>query len=123
MDKHAWWKWLLLVAMLALSLSRVIPWEDKVRFGLDLKGGISFVVTVDADKIEKDIRADAKTDDTEADIQALLVDALKDSLERSIEVLRNRLNRIGIEEPSIVKKADRIEIQLPGIGEDKREEA
>jgi SecD/SecF fusion protein len=123
MDKHAWWKWLLLVAMLAFSLSRVIPWEEKVRFGLDLKGGISFVVTVDDAKIEKDIRADAKPDDTEEDIQALLVDALKDSLDRSIEVLRNRLNRIGIEEPSIVKKADRIEIQLPGIGEDKREEA
>ena len=123
MDKHAWWKWLLLVAMLALSLSRVVPWKDKVRFGLDLKGGISFVVTVDEEKIEKDIRADAKPDDTETDIQALLADALKDSLDRSIEVLRNRLNRIGIEEPSIVKKADRSEIQLPGIGEDKREEA
>lgn len=120
MDKHAWWKWLLLVAMLALSLSRVIPWEDKVRFGLDLKGGISFVVTVDEEKIEKDIRADAKPGD---DVESLLTDALKDSLDRSIEVLRNRLNRIGIEEPSIVKKADRIEIQLPGIGEDKREEA
>jgi len=123
MDKNAWWKWLLLVAMLAFSLQRVIPWNEKVRFGLDLKGGISFVVTVDEDKIEKDIRDDADKDDTEEEIQALLKNALKDSLDRSIEVLRNRLNRIGIEEPSIVKKADRIEIQLPGIGEDKREEA
>ncbi|MBT3191790.1 MAG: protein translocase subunit SecD [Verrucomicrobia bacterium] len=120
MDKHAWWKWLLLVAMLGLSLSRVMPFEEKVRFGLDLKGGISFVVNVDEAKIEKDIREDAKPGDN---IEALLADALKDSLERSIEVLRNRLDRIGIEEPSIVKKADRIEIQLPGIGEDKREEA
>ncbi len=120
MDKHAWWKWLLLVAMLALSLSRVVPWQEKVRFGLDLKGGISFVVTVDEAKIEKDLREDAKPDE---DIDILLADALKESLDRSIEVLRNRLNRIGIEEPSIVKKADRIEIQLPGIGEDKREEA
>ncbi len=123
MDKHAWWKWLLLVAMLALSLSRVVPWEEKVRFGLDLKGGISFVVNVDETKIEKEIREDAKPEDTEEEIAALLSDALKGALERSIEVLRNRLNRIGIEEPSIVKKADRIEIQLPGIGEDKREEA
>jgi SecD/SecF fusion protein len=120
MDKHAWWKWLLLVAMLALSLSRVVPWEEKVRFGLDLKGGISFVVNVDESKIEQDIRADAKPGDN---VEAMLADALKDALDRSIEVLRNRLNRIGIEEPSIVKKADRIEIQLPGIGEEKREEA
>ena len=123
MDKHAWWKWLLLVAMLALSLSRVMPWEEKVRFGLDLKGGISFVVNVDEAKIEKEIREDAKPGDTEEDITASVKDALKGALERSIEVLRNRLNRIGIEEPSIVKKADRIEIQLPGIGEDKRQEA
>ncbi len=122
MDKNAWWKWLLLVAMLAFSLQKVIP-LSKIPLGLDLKGGISFVVTVDEEKIKKDIRDDASKDDTELEIDALISDALKDSLERSIEVLRNRLNRIGIEEPSIVKKADRIEIQLPGIGEDKREEA
>ena len=123
MDKHAWWKWLLLVAMLALSLSRVMPWKEKVRLGLDLAGGISFVVNVDETKIEKEIREDAKPGDTEDDITASVDDALKGALERSIEVLRNRLDRIGIEEPSIVKKADRIEIQLPGIGEDKRQEA
>ena len=122
MDKNAWWKWLLLVAMLTFSLQKVIP-LSKIPLGLDLKGGISFVVTVDEDKIKKDIRDDASENDTELEIDALISDALKDSLERSIEVLRNRLNRIGIEEPSIVKKADRIEIQLPGIGEDKREEA
>jgi SecD/SecF fusion protein len=120
MDKNAWWKWVLLVALVALSLSRVIPWKDKVRFGLDLAGGISFVVTVDEAKIESDIREDAKGDD---DVDALIINAKKGALERSVEVLRNRLNRIGIEEPSIVKKADRIEIQLPGIGEDRREEA
>ena len=123
MDKHAWWKWLLLVAMLALSLSRVMPWKEKVRLGLDLAGGISFVVNVDETKIEKEIREDAKPGATEEDIKASVDDALNGALERSIEVLRNRLDQIGIEEPSIVKKADRIEIQLPGIGEDKRQEA
>ncbi len=122
MDKNSWWKWLLLVAMLAFSLQKVIP-LSKIPLGLDLKGGISFVVTVDEEKIKNDIRKDADKDDTAEEIDALIKDALDDSLERSIEVLRNRLNRIGIEEPSIVKKADRIEIQLPGIGEDKREEA
>ena len=123
MDKHAWWKWLLLVAMLAFSLSRVIPFDEKVRFGLDLAGGISFVVNVDEAKIENDIREGVKEGDSEEEIKAQLKDALNGALERSIEVLRNRLNRIGIEEPSIVKKADRIEIQLPGVGEDKRESA
>ena len=51
MDKNAWWKWLFLVAMLAFSLSRVIP-LDKIRLGLDLQGGISFVVKVDEEKIK-----------------------------------------------------------------------
>jgi SecD/SecF fusion protein len=122
MSKHAWWNWILLVALLGGSLSRVIPWK-KVRFGLDLQGGISFVVKVDEEKIASDIRAaeGAKLTDIELNVQ--VKDALDGALDRSIEVLRNRLNRLGIEEPSIVKKADRIEIQLPGVNEDKREEA
>ena len=123
MDKNAWWKWLLLVAMLAFSLSRVIPWKEKVRFGLDLAGGISFVVKVDDKKIEEDIREDMGKNATEAEVAVRLKDALKDSLDRSIEVLRNRLNNLGTEELSIVKKADRIEIQLPGVNEEKREDA
>lgn len=123
MSKHAWWNWILLVALLCGSLSRVIPWS-KVRFGLDLKGGISFVVKVDEKKIASDIRegdGGAELTDIELDVQ--VKEALSGALDRSIEVLRNRLNRLGIEEPSIVKKGDRIEIQLPGVGEDKRDEA
>jgi SecD/SecF fusion protein len=124
MSKHAWWNWILLLALLAGSLSRVIPWKDKVRFGLDLKGGISFVVKVDEEKIASDIRTgDGGEALTEIEIDAQIKDALDGALDRSIEVLRNRLNRLGIEEPSIVKKADRIEIQLPGVGEEKRDEA
>jgi len=123
MDKNALWKWLILIALVAGSLVTVTPPKDKLKFGLDLKGGISFVVTVDEAKIEQDIRADAKERLDEDEIQAQVHEALKDAQERSIEVLRNRLNRLGIEEPSIVAKADRIEIQLPGIGEEKRDEA
>ena len=59
MDKNALWKWLILIALVAGSLVTVTPPKDKLKFGLDLKGGISFVVTVDEAKIEQDIRADA----------------------------------------------------------------
>jgi len=124
MSKHAWWNWILLVALVAGSLSRVIPWERKVKFGLDLKGGISFVVKVDEDKIKSDIvTAEGGDKLTEVELAVQTKEALDGAIDRSIEVLRNRLNRLGIEEPSIVKKADRIEIQLPGVGEDKRDEA
>jgi len=123
-SKHAWWNWILLAALLGASLSRVIPWKNRVRFGLDLKGGISFVVKVDDAKIASDIRnGEGGADLSEMEVENLVKDALDGALDRSIEVLRNRLDRLGIEEPSIVKKADRIEIQLPGIGEDKRDEA
>lgn len=123
MDKNAFWKWLILIALVAGSLVTVTPPKDKLKFGLDLKGGISFVVTVDEDKIKQDIRDDAGDKLTEKEIKAQVKDALKDAQERSVEVLRNRLNRLGIEEPSIIAKGDRIEIQLPGVGEEKREEA
>ncbi|MFU8779782.1 MAG: protein translocase subunit SecD [Kiritimatiellia bacterium] len=124
MKKHAWWNWILLVALVAASLSRVMPWHEKVRFGLDLRGGISFVVKVDEVKIEEDLLAAHEGPELSAEqLRIQISDALDGALDRSIEVLRNRLNLLGIEEPSIVKKSDRIEIQLPGIGEDRREEA
>ncbi len=124
MKKHAWWNWILLVALVAASLSRVIPWEEKVRFGLDLRGGISFVVMVDEAQIREDIVETLEgPPPTEQELRRLVDEALDGALDRSIEVLRNRLNLLGIEEPSIVRRADRIEIQLPGIGEDRREDA
>lgn len=125
MKKHAWWNWVLLVGLVAVSLSRVIPFEERVRFGLDLKGGISFVVKVDEAQIEEDIKSEQEGEAplSEDGLAVLVTEALDGALDRSIEVLRNRLNRLGIEEPSIVKKADRIEIQLPGVGEEKRDEA
>jgi len=124
MDKHAVWKWLVLAALLAGSMSTVIPWSEKVRFGLDLKGGISFVCTIDREQMERDIRTQAEGGVVdEAQIQRDVKDALRGAQDRAIEVLRNRLNGLGIEEPSIVAKSDRIEIQLPGVGEEKRVQA
>jgi SecD/SecF fusion protein len=124
MDKHAVWKWLVLAALLAGSMSTVIPWREKVRFGLDLKGGISFVCTVDREQTERDIRAQAAGGTVdEEQIRRDIKEALRGAQERAIVVLRNRLNGLGIEEPSIVAKSDRIEIQLPGVGEEKRIQA
>ncbi len=123
MDKQAIWKWLILAVLLAGSLSRVIPWEDKVRLGLDLRGGISFVCAVDPEQMEADIRREAGEGATDEQIEADLKIALRGAQERAIEILRNRLNALGIEEPSIVARADRIEIQLPGVDEETREQA
>jgi len=129
MDKQSMWKWLVLAVLVAASLSRVVPWEDKVRFGLDLRGGISFLCAVDREQMEADIRreaaaaADAGELVTEDQIRRDVDDAMRGAQARAVEVLRNRLDGLGIEEPSIVSRGDRIEIQLPGIDEDQREQA
>ena len=56
MDKHALWKWLILVALIFGSIALVYPPEDKVTLGLDLKGGTSFIVEIDKDQLRKEIK-------------------------------------------------------------------
>ena len=60
MDKHAIWKWLLLIVFTAFSLALVIPPAQKVKLGLDLKGGMSFTVQINRAEIEKQLREEYK---------------------------------------------------------------
>ena len=122
MDKQAFWKWLILAALVCVSITLIVPPKEKIRLGLDLKGGVSFVCTVDRQKIEDDVARRSKGA-TEEQLKDKVEDALKGAQQRALEVLRTRLNSLGIAEPSIVGKADRIEIQLPGINEAKRDDA
>ncbi len=135
MDKNTIWKWLILVALLAASLAVVwppMPVKDadgnvlrpgKIRLGLDLKGGTSFAVKIDAVEVEREVRSRALDMEEDA-IQAEIAKILKDSQKRAIEVLRNRIDNLGIAEPNIFAgKDNRIIIQLPGITEEKRQDA
>lgn len=135
MDKNTIWKWLILVALLTASLAVVwppLPVKDaegnvlrpgKIRLGLDLKGGTSFAVKIDAEEVEREVRSRALDLDEDA-IKAEIAKILKDSQKRAIEVLRNRIDNLGIAEPNIFAgKDNRIIIQLPGITEAKRKEA
>jgi SecD/SecF fusion protein len=122
MDKQAFWKWLILVALVCVSIALIVPPKEKIRLGLDLKGGVSFVCTVDRQKIEDDVARRSKGATAE-ELEKEVDDALDGAQQRALEVLRTRLNGLGIAEPSIVGKADRIEIQLPGIDEAKRDDA
>ncbi|MGQ9662439.1 MAG: protein translocase subunit SecD, partial [Kiritimatiellia bacterium] len=123
MDRHAWWKWLLLLALVAFSLWLTIPPQKKVRLGLDIRGGSSFVVKVDEDQLRKEIQMrsrDLTPEQVENEVRRIMADAQS----RALEVLRGRVDRLGTTEPIIYAAADnRIVIQLPGADEKEREYA
>lgn len=71
----------------------------KVRLGLDLQGGTSFLVSMDTNKL------------TSASEKSRV-------LSQAVEVLRKRVDRFGVAEPLIQPIGDdRILIQLPGLSE------
>ena len=136
MDKKTIFKWMLLVVLVGLSLVTVLPVSEKVRFGLDIKGGTSFTVQIDEEAMAAQIREDIKTklgeDDfkklSEAEIQGKVNDRMPamvhESQTRALEVIRNRVDGMGIAEPIIYPEKDnRIVVQLPGVDEKKRDEA
>lgn len=123
MDKNAIWKWLILIVLVMGSLVVVYPPRTKIRYGLDLKGGTSFVVKIDEEQIRQEIlsRAASLTDE---EVNDEVRDILTGAQSRALEVLRNRVDNLGISEPIIFPgKGNRIIIQLPGIDEEKRQEA
>src|SRR5687767_14769927 len=81
----------------------------KVKLGLDLQGGTSFLVGVDTSAL-------GDTNSLAIDRQAVL--------EQAIEVLRKRVDRFGVAEPILLPQGEnRILIQLPGLSEAEFERA
>ena len=117
------WKWLALVLLVAGSLVVVTPIKEKVQLGLDLQGGTSIVVEIDQKKLVEDILKE-NSELSEVEINKIKADSLEDVQSRTVEVLRNRIDSCGIAEPVIYpSQANRITIQLPGVGEAKSREA
>lgn len=74
---------------------------SKFRLGLDLQGGVSFVVQMQAAKLGENVDKGV-------------------ALANAVEVLRKRVDRFGVAEPLIqaLPTQDRIEIQMPGLSQD-----
>jgi SecD/SecF fusion protein len=100
-------KWLILLAMTALSLWIVLPEHilhmrqplptdrKSITLGLDLAGGLRYVLEVDQSKVEGSV---------------------KDAQARAIKVIRNRIDAMGVAEPNIQSEGDsRIVVELPGL--------
>jgi len=87
----------------------------KIRLGIDLKGGTSFRLGMDLDALRPTETADA-TNGTAADAVVLSYER-EAALSQAVEVLRRRVDRLGVAEPVIQPVGeDQIIVQLPGLG-------
>jgi SecD/SecF fusion protein len=113
MSRQLAWKVAIIVVVLAASLVSMWPPYDpdgdgpkqgKIRLGLDLKGGTSFLLQMDLSAIDAPGREQARR--------------------QAVEIIRKRIDRFGVAEPIIQPVAgDRILVQLPGLEEKRRQEA
>ncbi len=77
----------------------------RIRLGLDLQGGTSFLVSMDTNQLAK--ATDAST-----------------ALSHAVEVLRKRVDKFGVAEPLIQPQGNnRILVQLPGLSASDQESA
>ncbi len=76
----------------------------KIHLGLDLRGGSSFVVQMDSSSLTNAMDK-------------------KSALDQAVEVLRKRVDRLGVAEPLLQPEGeDRILVQVPGASDADREE-
>jgi preprotein translocase subunit SecD len=82
----------------------------KINLGLDLQGGMNLVMQADFRKIES----------KSADNKKLTEKDKTDLTQQALELIRNRIDKFGVAEPSIRPRGvDAIEIQLPGVKDPK----
>ncbi len=114
--------------------------KEKIKRGLDLQGGIHMVLgaklseiplmsmTEDVLKaktaeelqsISEQMQLDYRNKNKEKIIQEILQlqkDRRKESIDRVLEIIKNRVDEFGVAEPQIQKQgSDQIVVQLPGV--------
>ncbi|HZL13504.1 MAG TPA: protein translocase subunit SecD, partial [Verrucomicrobiae bacterium] len=85
--------------------------QGKIKLGLDLQGGTSFLVEMDTNVLYAN-----STNNSHVDVSS--------ALSQAVEVLRKRVDALGVAEPVIQPAGEnRILIQLPGLAESVKEDA
>lgn len=90
-----------IVGIVLIALIWSIAASNSVLLGLDLEGGAEVVLE--------------PVDDTD-----LSGDDLDAAIDRSVEIIRNRVDALGVAEPDITRQGDRIVVQLPGVEDQQR---
>ena len=119
------WKWLILLLIAGISYYVCTPPAEKFRFGLDLKGGTSFTLGVDTDKLAQSIiAANPAITNTPGAVEREIEKTLAGCDDRIISVIRRRVDAMGTNEPVIQGlKGHRLLVQLPGVDEEVRKAA
>ena len=123
MKSQLWWKWIVVAALTITSLYLVTPLSRKLRLGLDLRGGSSMTVELDRDALREMVKEENPNASEEKIVQEVEA-AEKAADETAVEVIRNRIDSLGTEEPVITKgKNGRIYVQMPGASAEQRNRA
>lgn len=85
-----------IVGLAALLLGLTLASDNEIILGIDLEGGAE-VVLVPVDDSERS------------------ADELDRSLDQSVEIIRARVDGLGVAEPDITRQEDRIVVQMPGV--------
>jgi len=94
--RKRWLGLVLTVLLVAFCIDEVTPVDKRIRLGLDLQGGTSFLLRVVRENPEDVITSDL--------------------VERAVEVIRKRVDTFGVSEPDIAPQGDdRILVQIPGL--------
>lgn len=99
-----WLGLVLTVLLVAFCVQEIMPPEKKIRLGLDLKGGTSFLL-----KLVREPGAEPINNDL---------------LQRAVEVIRKRVDSLGVSEPDIAPQgSDRILVQIAGLSNEAVDQA
>lgn len=124
-SRNDMWKWLSLLIIAVFSIYVTFPVAEKLRFGLDLKGGTSFTLGVDEEKLRETIVAsNPELTNQVGAVEAEINKTLNGCDARIIQVVRRRVDGMGMNEPVIQgMKGHRLLVQLPGVDEETRNAA
>lgn len=87
---------LIILGVVLAAIYFTFPVQDHINLGLDLKGGMHLVLRVETEKLNENAKSDAVL--------------------RAIEILRNRIDSIGVGETVIQRQGEnQILVQLPGV--------
>jgi SecD/SecF fusion protein len=95
--------------------------SGKIKLGLDLQGGTSFLVEMDTNKL---VYVETITNSLGVAITTTNLPRVEGALSQAVEVLRKRVDAFGVAEPIIQPAGgNRILIQLPGLSQAAKESA
>src|SRR5688572_8035173 len=94
MNKGLVWRGVLILAAVALSLISLIPLKEKIKLGLDLRGGMHLTLKVNTD------------------------DALRSEVDKDMERLRQELVSGGVSAPQLRRASDTT-FEVTGVAGDR----